>query len=60
MKTRIEVTFTSGKFIAFPDVHEYEVLEKDGTRTLKVRHSDSDDIAYVSMEKVDFMEIMKR
>lgn len=60
MKTRIEVTFSSGKFVAFPDVHEYKVLEKDGTRTLKIRHSDSDDLAYVCLNKVDFMEIMKR
>jgi len=55
---RIEITFTSGKFIAFPDVHEYKKVVDNGLDVLKIRHGSRDDIAYVMVSKIDFMEVM--
>lgn len=58
-KVRIELTFASGKFIAFPDVHEYRALEKDGAKMLRIVHGSRFDKVYANIDKLDFFEIME-
>lgn len=56
-KTRIELTFSSGKFIAFPDVH-MDTMTNNG-KDLVFRHGSRNDICHVMLDKLDFMEVME-
>lgn len=61
MKTRIEVTFNSGKFVAFPDVNEDTIntREKFGEEVfLSFAHGKREDEAHINMMNVDYIEIM--
>lgn len=56
-KFRIEVTFSSGKFIAFPDVQKESVKYADGW--LSFKHGTREDIASIRLDSVDFIEQME-
>lgn len=58
---RIELTFSSGKFIAYPDVIEESVKKHDDGKTLyfEVRHPKYEKEAItVFVDKLDFLEIL--
>lgn len=54
----VELTFSSGKFIAFHNVHNFEVLEKNGVKTLKIVHGVRNDVVYANQDKLDFFELI--
>lgn len=59
-KTRIEVTFNNGKFVAFPNVTKYEYGENNiiGIKFGSVSEEEQHE-AYVNMNNVNFIEVME-
>ena len=56
-KFRIEVTFSSGKFVAFPNVKKESVKNAGGW--LIFTHGTREDIARIRLDSVDFIEKME-
>ena len=55
---RIELTFSSGKFIAFPNVEPDSIKKDDAERILTFIHGERRDTVHVVIDKLDFMEMM--
>ena len=58
MRTRIEVTFSSGKFVAFDHVQNDTI--KTDKNELVFKHGPKGDSAHIFIHKVDFIEFMER
>lgn len=60
-KTRIEVAFNNGKFVAFPNVTKYEYGENNilHIKFGNVSENEEQPDAYVNMNNVNFIEIME-
>ena len=56
-KTRIEITFSSGKFIAFPEVDKESIRISD--KEICFTHGSRKDAAHAFINKIDFLEIMQ-
>ena len=57
MRTRIELTFSSGKFIAFPNVITSSIHYNKGDLCFLVDHPEyGTDKVIVKMDKIDFVE----
>ena len=55
-KTRIELTFSSGKFIAFPEVDKKTIRVDE--KEIYFVHGSRKDAVRAFVEKLDFLEIM--
>jgi len=54
---KLEITFTSGRFIVFEDVEE-DSLRQDGERLMFI-HGDEKDRTVVNMRALDYFEIIE-